>query len=97
MLAFNQAHSSWRRLIIILATATAMAVMAVSSASSAPKFVAPEPIVSGPHSKTAVCFFTINQILADTMGDYRPGNQCNWRQSIESKRAMTISAFCAPS
>jgi predicted transglutaminase-like cysteine proteinase len=65
MLAFNQAHSSWRRLIIILATATAVAVMAVSSASSAPKFVAPEPIVSGPHSKTAVRFFTINQILAE--------------------------------
>ena len=66
MLAFNQAHSSWRRLIIILATATTMAVMGVSSASSAPKFVAPEPIVSGPHSKTAVRFFTINQILAES-------------------------------
>ena len=34
MLAFNQAPSSWRRLIIILATATTMAVMGVSSASS---------------------------------------------------------------
>ena len=64
MLAFNQAPSSWRRLIIILATATTVAVMGVSSASSAPKVVAPEPIVSWPHSQTAVRFFTINQILA---------------------------------